>query len=633
MPCRAPCSITHIGRPAGLNLIEGEQMSSAARGVSADLEPSGKPTCGDARKASFIRSTIAFCGVLAAGLLGLSGTAFADLVKTETLPGGAQRNTYSVGPLNVTTGQNRIAYAPITGADKPAVNGWITRIVPNLVNQDGSIPSSSRVMFHHGVWINNSAPAASRLFFATGEEKTNMDIPDGYGLRYRASDLWTLNHMIHNLVPDPMVLDVTYMIDFIPDGSPAAAGIQEVKPIWMDVESGIYPVFDVFRDSGGADGEFTYPQDAANAYPPGVRKNEKTMPTDGVLVGTTGHVHTGGLSTNLYLKRAGASYAGPLCDAPTDYNSQINRLQSRQRAVTKRLRKLRRNDGRPGTIRGLNRKSRVTARTLRTVRARATRDNSAYRECRATQPSVEGNRVHLFNSKAEYFHDTGPVSWDMAMYSTDDDWQVAVKAGDVLELQTTYETKIASWYESMGINVVYWAAEEGGRNPYETKVDTEGVLNHGHYEENSDHGGAIVPGLPDPRTLPDGLPYTDAITISGYSYEQGNFRLPGSLGRPPTIKQGQSFTFELAAGDQNQEIWHSVTSCKAPCNKSTGISYPIPDGEIQFDSGQLGIAPIPGGAPTVNRKTWSTPSNLAVGTYTFFCRIHPLMRGAIRVKP
>jgi len=39
-----------------------------------------------------------------------------------------------------------------------------------------------------------------------------------------------------------------------------------------------------------------------------------------------------------------------------------------------------------------------------------------------------------------------------------------------------------------------------------------------------------------------------------------------------------------------------------------------------------------GGPPTVNRTTWSTPKTLPKGTYTFFCRVHPLMRGAFRVK-
>jgi plastocyanin len=29
--------------------------------------------------------------------------------------------------------------------------------------------------------------------------------------------------------------------------------------------------------------------------------------------------------------------------------------------------------------------------------------------------------------------------------------------------------------------------------------------------------------------------------------------------------------------------------------------------------------------------TWSTPKNLPPGTYTFYCRIHPFMRGVFRI--
>ncbi|HNG57323.1 MAG TPA: hypothetical protein PLX70_07760, partial [Solirubrobacterales bacterium] len=98
--------------------------------------------------------------------------------------------------------------------------------------------------------------------------------------------------------------------------------------------------------------------------------------------------------------------------------------------------------------------------------------------------------------------------------------------------------------------------------------------------------------------------------------------------RPPVVDEGKSLTFQLNQDDINDEIWHSLTSCKTPCNKSTGIAYPIPDGKFTFDSGQLGV----GGAPTVERTSWKTPADLPRGTYTFFCRIHPLMRGAFRVK-
>ncbi|MDQ2700100.1 MAG: hypothetical protein M3Y23_02090, partial [Actinomycetota bacterium] len=247
--------------------------------------------------------------------------------------------------------------------------------------------------------------------------------------------------------------------------------------------------------------------------------------------------------------------------------------------------------------------------------------------CRETQPNVEGNRVRLFQSTAHYFGDRPPVSWDVAMFSTKPDWRVEVKKGDVLDLQTTYETKIASWYESMGINVIYMADEKEGDDPFVTKVDGEGVLNHGHYAENDDHGGNLPVVGPDPGSLPAGPGTGGPFEIADYVYGAGDFRLPGAAGRPPVVKKGESITFRMGQNDLDQEIWHSLTSCKSPCNRSTGISYPIPDGEYQFDSGQMGNI----GAPTVGRTTWSTPADAPVGTHTFFCRIHPLMRGAFRV--
>lgn len=605
------------------------------------------------------RRLLLFGGLLVVAAVALSALGAArseaQVYRTEALPDGTQRTTYRVGPIDVTSGQNRISYAPITGADRPPVNGWITRIKPDLTNEDGSIPESSKVMFHHGVWIN--VANGQELFYATGEEKTILDLPDGYGYRYQKSDVWLLNHMIHNLVPQPMKLYITYTVDFIPDTSPAAASITRAKPIWMDVESGIYPVFDVHRGSGGADGEFTYPQDATNPYPGGYQKNEKVIGKDGVLVWTTGHVHTGGLSTNLYLKRSGASYQGDACEPAADFSGRIKRfsqkraalnrrakaVKKRGKAITKRLKKARRSSsGKRATRRllkqrkqnrrksaAVNRQRKANDKQLKQAQASQRSADAAFKSCVDSKPQVEGNRVHLFDSKAEYFDPRGPISWDMAMYSTDEDWKVQVKAGDKLELQTTYETKRASWYESMGINVVYMAEEEGGRNPYETKVDTKGVLNHGHYPENEDYGGENPTVGPDPSTLADGLTSGSPFTIGGYSYSAGDFRLPGASGRPPVVKKGESLTFQMSGSDLNDEIWHSLTSCKSPCNKSTGISYPIADGEFQFDSGQLGN----GGEPTVGRTTWSTPKDLPVGTHTFFCRIHPLMRGAVRVKP
>jgi plastocyanin len=74
-------------------------------------------------------------------------------------------------------------------------------------------------------------------------------------------------------------------------------------------------------------------------------------------------------------------------------------------------------------------------------------------------------------------------------------------------------------------------------------------------------------------------------------------------------------------------VWHTITACKAPCDRETGIAYPVANATVQFDSGELGKA----GPPTSGNLTWQTPGTLAPGTYTYFCRIHPFMRGAFRV--
>ena len=36
---------------------------------------------------------------------------------------------------------------------------------------------------------------------------------------------------------------------------------------------------------------------------------------------------------------------------------------------------------------------------------------------------------------------------------------------------------------------------------------------------------------------------------------------------------------------------HTITACKAPCNRTTGIAYPLANGPVDFDSGNLGFGP------------------------------------------
>ncbi len=475
---------------------------------------------------------------------------------------GVQHLRYSYGPIAIQPGQNNIT-VNTSQVPKPTEDGYIVAIRPNLVRNDGSVPPVDVIHLHHGVWIVNHPPAPEKkrgtteLLFASGEEKTVMALPAGYGYVYKAADGWTINYMLHNLLSTPDSVSIVYDLDFIPATDPAAAKITPARPIWMDVQSGhIYPVFDVLKGTG-TDGTFTYPDQAKNPYGKGEPLNEWTVDKDSTLIATAGHLHPGGLHTDMYVQRPGAGA-------------------------------------------------------------------TASEEAKA---SVAGDKAHVFRSEAAYYEPAGAVSWDVSMTGTQPDWRVNVKKGDTISISATYDTTRASWYESMGIMIVWATDGNVGADPFQKKVDARGLLTHGHLPETDNHGGADAGGkFADMTKLPNGK-VGDSVTIADFTYAPGD--MSGIYTDVPTVKPGQSLKFINKDSPIGVGIWHTITACKAPCDQSTGVAYPLADADVQFDSGELGQA----GPPTADRVDWSIPTDLPQGTYTYFCRIHPSMRGAFRVDP
>jgi hypothetical protein len=253
-------------------------------------------------------------------------------------------------------------------------------------------------------------------------------------------------------------------------------------------------------------------------------------------------------------------------------------------------------------------------------------------------PGTVPNSVLLFRSRAHYWDKRGPISWDMAMGATAVDWRPIVKAGDVLRISATYDTTRASWYEVMGIMVVWEAwGDANGVDPFTHALDQTGHVTHAHLPENNHHGGDSSLGV-NPNAFPDCR--RKRVLIAAFMYEPGDFTASGANRCIPTVTAGHSLTFvnedanpaatfgNLLSPDPNylESIFHSVTSCQNPCGLDTGISYPLANGSGAFDSGQLGR-----GTPAVGWLDWRTPANLPPGTYTFFCRIHPFMRGVFRI--
>jgi plastocyanin len=242
----------------------------------------------------------------------------------------------------------------------------------------------------------------------------------------------------------------------------------------------------------------------------------------------------------------------------------------------------------------------------------------------------------LFTSRAHYFEPAGPVSWDVAMGATTPGWRVKVQPGDQVTVHTTYDVSEADWYEGMGIMpvMVYAGTDVGGVDAINGSIPQEELLTHSHLAENDNHGGEST-GLPDPSLLPSAPAPDGPIEIDDFLYEPGD--LASSFTNPPTIRPGQSLDFLSLDVSPAENAYHTITSCKAPCNRSTGIAYPIANGPVTFDSRQLGFnanAPQNFGAPAADRANWTAPDNLKQGTYNYFCRIHPFMRGSFRVaKP
>jgi plastocyanin len=181
----------------------------------------------------------------------------------------------------------------------------------------------------------------------------------------------------------------------------------------------------------------------------------------------------------------------------------------------------------------------------------------------------------------------------------------------------------------MGIVLLYVAkGEKGGVDPFAKRLNWRGVLTHGHLPENNNHGGE--PGvLADATTVASGE-VTSQIKIKGFQYQPGDLSVLGGENKVPVVPRGSSI--EWVNEDDPKVAFHTITSCKEPCNRLTGISYPLADALSWFDSGELGYGPA-GFSPAANRLTWSaSTASLNTGTYTYFCRIHPFMRGAFRVQ-
>lgn len=184
---------------------------------------------------------------------------------------------------------------------QPKVNGYVTRMSVDVVNPDGTQVPINRVMLHHIVFAKlgvrhpscdsltafdekTKLPGAGEPMYAAGEERQVLELPQGYGYPMRESDpiymVWML--MNHRGVKDNVMIRYTITYETDPD----AAQLKPVRPLWMDVVNcKADPVYDI--PGGGKPGSVHE------------RKYELTVPESGRIVAGGGHLHGGGIETEI----------------------------------------------------------------------------------------------------------------------------------------------------------------------------------------------------------------------------------------------------------------------------------------------------------------------------------------------
>jgi len=194
-----------------------------------------------------------------------------------------------------------------------------------------------------------------------------------------------------------------------------------------------------------------------------------------------------------------------------------------------------------------------------------------------------------------------------------------------------------------------------GENVGKTVLCLRGNVTHGSMESRQNHadcGQACQPLAPTTKyALPthscsteiNGTSVGDCLTISMQGFTYGPFDAGAAQIAMPQVAAGTTMTF--VNPDTAGMVWHSVTRCLEPCTGATSANYPLADGgtmeenladvgrpraewqSMDFDSAVL-CAGL--GCATEPVTSWSfKPSR--TGTYTFWCRIHPFMRGAFEV--
>jgi hypothetical protein len=167
---------------------------------------------------------------------------------------------------------------------RPCVDCYITSMTPDLVYTDGTRATmATGAMLHHAVWTsqwrqdatcgNDWLGLAGERFFASGDERTPIRFPTGYGYRVRWYDSWNMlvDLMNHTSANQTVYVEVRYTY------RPSWESVKPLKPVWLDIDQ-------------CGDSEYSIPTGFSDTH----RDWSVTVP--GKVVAMIGHVHGHGVA-------------------------------------------------------------------------------------------------------------------------------------------------------------------------------------------------------------------------------------------------------------------------------------------------------------------------------------------------
>jgi hypothetical protein len=213
---------------------------------------------------------------------------------------GAQASDIRYGPFNIPaaagTGMSHHDMG-MTGnqfrffIQKPCSNCYLTDIQADLVDAGGrSIGTRDGVMLHHMVLTNSTFGRTDatcyigfpfplgllfgQRFFASGDERTDVRAPAGYGYRIDAFDSWNMIYDLANMDTTPKDVFIKVHYEYVPATTP---GMTNLEPIWMDLAQCGFS--EISRPAGPSQASWSW-----------------TVNRPGQIIALGGHIHDGGIN-------------------------------------------------------------------------------------------------------------------------------------------------------------------------------------------------------------------------------------------------------------------------------------------------------------------------------------------------